>query len=116
MWLDSFAGYKVGDKVKILSVEIPRDMKHLIGQIGTILKIHDFGTTHPFVISFENGQQWVFELKEIKPFQKDESYFRVKKQGIIEKMEKVKAEFVEYEKEYKEFITGKFEKGEGHAS
>ena len=38
MWLDSFAGYKVGDKVKILSVEIPRDMKHLIGQIGTILK------------------------------------------------------------------------------
>lgn len=111
MLLDSFAGYKVGDKVKILSVEIPRDMKHLIGQIGKIVRINDCGT-HPFGISFQNGQQWVFELREIKPFEKDESYFRVKKQGIIEKMEKVKAELVEYEKEYKEFITGKSEKGE----
>lgn len=115
MLLDSFAGYKVGDKVKILGVEIPRDMKHLIGQIGKISRIYDRGS-HPFAVLFENNQEWVFELPEIETFEKNEEYFELKKKSIIEKIQIAKAELVEYEKEYREFITGKSEKGEGHAS
>ena len=98
--------FKKGQEVKIIGVEIPGLMSHLIGKKGVVEEVTNTGgRPYHVYVNGEEGDCWVFSEDELEIIEKDIEYFNQRKKKLDKKASDLRLEFQAFKKEIKRFVV-----------